>query len=132
MRVFCEKFPFDSLFSSESCIFPMGFLFLLKMYNERFYILEKMGFGMTSRQCGIHSKPQPLLQKTCLFNTSETLAMYGGVCLCTNALAHVCKLLPTYVGRWPLVCCRRQLKIKPILLKRYVVVQVRIVPTESI
>ena len=91
-----------------------------------------MGFGMISRQCGIHSKPQPLLQKTCLFNTSETLAMYGGVCLCTNALAHVCKLLPTYVGRWPLVCCRRQLKIKPILLKMYVVVRVRIVLTESI
>ena len=87
---------------------------------------------MTPRQCGSHSKPQPLLQKTRLFNTSETLAMYGGVCLYTHALAHVCRLLATYVGRWPLVCCCRQLKIKPILLKRYVVVRVRIVPTESI
>ena len=31
-----------------------------------------------------------------------------------------------------LVCCRRQPKIKPILLKIYVVVRVRIIPTESI
>ena len=31
-----------------------------------------------------------------------------------------------------MVCCRRQPKIKPILLKIYVVVRVRIVPTESI
>ena len=25
LRVFCEKLAFDSLFSSESCTFPMGF-----------------------------------------------------------------------------------------------------------
>ena len=31
-----------------------------------------------------------------------------------------------------MVCCRRQPKIKPNLLKIYVVVQVRIVSTESI
>ena len=31
-----------------------------------------------------------------------------------------------------MVCCRKQPKIKPILLKIYVVVRVRIVPTESI
>ena len=30
-----------------------------------------------------------------------------------------------------MVCCRKQPKIKPILLKIYVVVRVRIVPTES-
>jgi hypothetical protein len=30
------------------------------------------------------------------------------------------------------VCCRRQPKIKPLLLKIYVVVQVRVDPTESI
>ena len=30
LRVFCEKLPFDSLFSSESFIFPMGFSVYLK------------------------------------------------------------------------------------------------------
>ena len=64
LRVFCEKLPFDSLFSSESYIFPVGFLYLLKIYHVRLYIVEKMGFGMAPRRYGIHSKPQPLLQKT--------------------------------------------------------------------
>ena len=52
---------------------------------------EKMGFGMVHRQCEIHSKPQPLLQKTCISYTSETLAMYVGMCLRTHALAYVRK-----------------------------------------
>ena len=30
LRVFCEKLSFDSLFSSESFIFPMGFSVYLK------------------------------------------------------------------------------------------------------
>ena len=64
LRVFCEKLPFDSLFSSESCIFPVGFLYLLKIYHVRLYIVEKMGFGTAPRRYGIHSKPQSLLQKT--------------------------------------------------------------------
>ena len=57
LRVFCEKLHFDSLFSSESCIFPMRFLCALKMYHVRLYIVGKMGFGMAPRQCEIHSKP---------------------------------------------------------------------------
>ena len=80
----------------------MGFLCILKMYHVRLYIVEKMGFGTTPRRCGIHSKPQPLLQKTRLFHASETLAMYAKMCFCTHALVHVRKLLPTYMGRWPL------------------------------
>ena len=35
--------------------------------------MEKMGFGMAPRQCEICSKPQPLLQKTCLSYASKTL-----------------------------------------------------------
>ena len=61
----------------------MGFLCILKMYHVRLYIVEKMGFGTTPRRCGIHSKPQPLLQKTRLFHASETLAMYAKMCFCT-------------------------------------------------
>ena len=61
-----------------------------------------MGFGMTPTQCGIHSKSQPLLQKNFLFYVSKTLAAYIGVLLHTHALAHVCRLLPMYVGRGPL------------------------------
>ena len=34
--------------------------------------MEKMGFGMAPKRCGIHSKPQPLLQKTCLSYAYET------------------------------------------------------------
>ena len=45
-----------------------------------------------------HSKSQPLFQKTCIFYIFETLARYIGVCLCTHALAHVRRPLPTYVG----------------------------------
>jgi len=44
----------------------MGFVCVLKTYHVRLYIVEKMGFGMAPRRCGIHSKPQQLLQKTCL------------------------------------------------------------------
>ena len=102
LGVFCEKLPFDSLFSSESQVFPVGILCVLKMYHVRFFIIEKMGFGTAPKQCGIHSKPQPLLQKTCIFHTSETLAVYKRMCLCMHALAHVCRLLPTYMGRGPL------------------------------
>ena len=100
--MFCEKLPFDSLFSSEFCIFLVGFLCILKIYHVRLYILEKMGFGTAPRQYGIHSKFQPLLQKTCLFYVSKTLAAYAGVFLYTHALAHVCKLLPMYMGQGPL------------------------------
>ena len=56
LRVFCEKLSFDSLFSSESCIFPVGFLCVLKMYHVRLYIVEKIGFGTAPGQCGICSK----------------------------------------------------------------------------
>ena len=55
--MFCEKIPFDSLFSSESKVFPVGFLCVSKMYHVRFYIVEKIGFGTAPRGCGIHSKP---------------------------------------------------------------------------
>ena len=59
----------------------MGFLCVLKMYHVRLFIVEKMGFGMAPKRCGIHSKPQSLLQKTCLFYASKTLAAYTGMCL---------------------------------------------------
>ena len=67
----------------------------LKIYNVRLFIVEKMRFEMAPRRCGIHSKPQSLLQKTCLFYVSETLAAYARVCLCamlwpTNASCCEC------------------------------------------
>ena len=92
--MFCEKLPFDSLFSSESKVFPVGFLCVSKMYHVRFYIVEKMGFGMAPKGCGIHSKPQPLLQKTCLLHASKTLAMYAGYGPRTWAKGHFYLLFP--------------------------------------
>ena len=82
--------------------FPMRFLCFLKMYHVRLFIMEKMGFGMAPRRCGICSKPQPLLQKICISYTFETLVAYIGMCLCTHAVAHVNKLQPTNTGRGPL------------------------------
>ena len=80
----------------------MGFLCVLKMYHVRLYIVEKIGFGMASRRCEIHSKPKSLLQKTCMFYIFETLAAYVGECLRTHALAHVSRPLLTYASRGPL------------------------------
>ena len=44
-----KKFPFDSLFSSESYVFPVGFLCILKIYHVKLFIVEKMGFGAAPR-----------------------------------------------------------------------------------
>jgi len=57
-----------------------------------------MGFGTVPRQCEIHSKPQTLLQISCISYTSKTLAAYTGICLRMHALARVRKLWPMYVG----------------------------------
>ena len=46
------------------------------MYHVRLFIVEKMGFGIISKRCGICSKPQPLLQKIYLSYASETLTVY--------------------------------------------------------
>ena len=89
------------------------------MYHVKLFIMEKMRFGIAPRWCGIHSKPQPLLQKNCLFYASETLATYVGLCLHTLALAYVRKLLPTYVGwrpLWSLISKNRFL----LILKSYI------------
>ena len=67
----------------------MGFLSVLKMYHVRLFIVEKRGFGAAPRQCGIHYKPWPLLQKTCLSYTFETLAAYASLGPCMQATAHV-------------------------------------------
>ena len=50
---------------------------------------------MAPRQCEIHSKPQPLLWKTCISYAFETLAAYAGMCACVR------RLWPTYVGHGP-------------------------------
>ena len=80
----------------------MGFLCVLKMYHVRLYIVKKIQFETAARRYEIHSKLQPLLQKTCLFYVSETLTAFEGVCLHTHALAHIRRLLPMYVGQGPL------------------------------
>ena len=72
---------------------------VLKIYHVRFYTVEKMGFGTAPRRCGYHSKSQSLLQKTCIFYVSKTLAVYA---VHTHALAHVRRFLPMYVDRGPL------------------------------
>ena len=77
----------------------MRFLCVLKMYHVRLYTMEKKkGFGTAPRQCGIHSKSQPLLQKTFISYASETLATYTRTCLRTHAIrTYVFHMLRTYV-----------------------------------
>ena len=58
-----------------------------KIYHVRLFIVEKIGFGTAPRRCKIHSKSQPLLQKTCLSYVFETLATYARTCLHTLAYA---------------------------------------------
>ena len=58
--------------------------------------------GTAPKRCGIHSKPQPLLQKTCLSYAFKTLAAYTTMCLCTHALARIRSLRLTYASRWTL------------------------------
>ena len=77
----------------------MRFLYVLKMYHVRLFIVEKMGFGTGPRRCEIHSKPQSLLQKTCFSYTSLTLVAYVGICLRTHVLAHVHRPRPAYTGQ---------------------------------
>ena len=60
-----------------------------------------MGFRTALRRCKIHSKPQPLLQKTCLSYASETLAAYAGMCMHTQALAHIRRPRATLVILFP-------------------------------
>ena len=88
LRVFYEKLPFDSPFLVNIRFFPWDFC-VLKIYHVRLYIVEKMRFGTTPRQCGIRSKSMQLLQKTCLSYISEALAVYAGMCLRTYVLARV-------------------------------------------
>ena len=76
----------------------MGFVCVLKMHHVRLFIFEKTGFGMASRLCGIYSKPQSLLQKTCLSYAFETLATYARTYLRMHTLAHVRKPQLTYAS----------------------------------
>ena len=79
----------------------MRFLCVLKMYHERLYIVKKMGFGIAPRRCGIHSKPQLLLQKACLSYTSETLVTYACFSSRTQAVTHVHRPRATLVILFP-------------------------------
>ena len=66
----------------------MEFLCVLKMYHVRLFIVEKMGLERLL-DYGIHSKPQPLLQKTCHFDAFQTLAAYACFSPRRQADAHV-------------------------------------------
>ena len=52
---------------------------------------------MAPRRCEIHSKPQPLLQRTCLFHAFEALAAYACFGPCMQAATQVHGLRATLV-----------------------------------
>ena len=71
------------------------------MYYVRLFIVEKIRFGTAPRRCGIHSKPQPLLQKTCISYASETLATYARMFMRTQAATHIYRPMTTLVILFP-------------------------------
>ena len=66
LRIFCENFHLWFTISCEYLCFPLGFLSVFEIYYIRLYIVEKMGLGIATRWCEIHSKSQSLMQKTFL------------------------------------------------------------------
>ena len=56
---------------------------------------------MAPKQCGIHFKPQSLLQKTCISYTFETLATYARMYLLMHALAHIRRPMAVLVILFP-------------------------------
>ena len=77
---------FDSLFLVNFRFSRRIFCMFSEIYHVKLYIVEKLGFGTAPKQCGIHSKPQSLMQKTFLLITSKTLTAYAGLCLCMHVL----------------------------------------------
>ena len=92
---------FDLLFSSESQVFPVEFLCVLKMYHVRLFIVEKMGLEWLlddvgfiqnlSRYCRklvfyMLLKPQLRMQKCAYIRM--LWPTYVGCCPCTWAEGH--------------------------------------------
>ena len=97
LRVFCEKLSFDSLFSSESCIFPMGFLCVLKMYHVRLYIMEKNRVWNGSQTMWDSFQTSVIIVEnlhfSCFWNPScvcRSVPMYTYFGSCTQTATHVC------------------------------------------
>ena len=93
---FVKKLPLDSLFSSESCIFPVGFLYVLKMYHVRLYIVEKNRVWNGSQTTWDSFQTSTIIVEnlhfSCFWNPSCVLRsvpayIYFG--LCTQTAAHV-------------------------------------------
>ena len=73
-----------------------------KLPCKALYSGKKKGLEQLPNDVGFIPNLSHYCKKTCLSYASETLAAYTGMCLHTQDLAHVCKPLPTYVGRGPL------------------------------
>ena len=73
---------------------------VLKMYYVRLYIVEKWGLEWFLDDMRFIPNLNHYCRKLTLFffNVFETLVVYAGEYLRTHALAHVRRLLPTYVG----------------------------------
>ena len=52
--------PFDLLFL-VNLVFSLRIFSVLEIYHVRLYIVEKWGFGMAFKQCGIHYRPSVYL-----------------------------------------------------------------------
>ena len=74
--MFCEKSLFDSLFSSESCVFCHCFRSPLKKCLLWLYIVVKQGYEAAPRQCEICSKLE-LSAKSFPYKVIGTLTAYA-------------------------------------------------------
>ena len=85
-----KNFLFNSLFSSESCVFFYFFSSSLEKVHFMALYNKKIGVWVAPRQRGIHSKPD-LLQKSILYIVFGTLTMcawlkcvYAYACMCAH------------------------------------------------
>ena len=89
-----KKLPFDLLFSSESCIFPVGFLYVLKIYHVRLYIVEIMGLERLPNDVRFIPNLSHYCRKLAFFMSLKPwLRMQECAC--------VCMLWPMYAGYCP-------------------------------
>ena len=95
--MFCEKLPFDSLCSNESCIFHVRFL-CIKNIPCKALDSGKNGIWNGSQMIWDSFQTSVIIAENLHFYVYETLVAYAGVCMRTHALAHLRKVLPKCVG----------------------------------
>ena len=94
--MFCEKTPFKFTRNSEYCIFPVGFMCVLKMYLVRLYIVGKNKVWNGSQTMWDSFQTSAIIVEnlpfSCFWNPScvrRSVPAYAYFGPCTQTAAHV-------------------------------------------